>query len=90
MAEIQLVLNLIASVSIPLLAFAYFMCLRIGQTLSAENKRLMAEVERLVAHASPMVGRIIRFLAATGMRQEEAVSLEWPQVSVERQKVHIT
>ncbi len=35
-----------------------------------------AEVERLVAHASPMVGRIIRFLAATGMRQEEAVSLE--------------
>lgn len=49
-----------------------------------------AEVDRLVAHSSPMVGRIICFLAATGMRQEEAVSLEWSQVSVERREVRLT
>lgn len=49
-----------------------------------------AEVERIVARASPMVGRIIRFLAATGMRQEEAVSLEWSQVSMERREVRLT
>lgn len=49
-----------------------------------------AEVERLIAHASPMVGRIIRFLAATGMRQEEAVSLEWSQVSIERREIRLT
>ncbi|PIK74628.1 hypothetical protein CS379_01420 [Methylobacterium frigidaeris] len=48
-----------------------------------------AEVEHLVAHASPMVGRIIRFLAATGMRQEEVVSLEWSQVSAERREVRL-
>ncbi|TGD94957.1 tyrosine-type recombinase/integrase [Methylobacterium nonmethylotrophicum] len=49
-----------------------------------------AEVERLVAHASPMVGRIIQLLAATGMRQEEAVSLEWSQVSIERREIRLT
>lgn len=48
MAEIQLVLNLIASICIPLLTLAYFMCERIGQTLNAENKRLKTENARLV------------------------------------------
>lgn len=49
-----------------------------------------ADVERLVERASPMMGRIVLFLAQTGMRQEEAVSLEWSQVSIERREVHLT
>ena len=48
------------------------------------------QVERLVAHASPMAGRIIRFLAQTGMRMDEACSLEWSQVSVPRREVRLT
>jgi integrase len=36
------------------------------------------------------VGRIIRFLAQTGLRQEEAVSLEWGQVSIQRREVRLT
>ena len=39
---------------------------------------------------SASVGRIIRFLAATGMHQEEAVSLEWSQVSMERREIRLT
>jgi integrase len=45
------------------------------------------QVERLAAHASPMAGRMIRLLAATGMRQEEVCSLEWTQVSLARREV---
>jgi integrase len=49
------------------------------------------QVERLVAAASPpMVGLIIRFLAATGMRQEEVCGLEWAQVSLARREVLLT
>ena len=49
------------------------------------------QVERLVAASSPpMVGLIIRFLAATGMRQDEACSLEWAQVSLARREVLLT
>ncbi|WP_404383195.1 tyrosine-type recombinase/integrase [Caenispirillum salinarum] len=48
------------------------------------------DIERLVAHASPMAGRLIRFLAATGLRQDEACSLEWGQVSIRRREVRLT
>ncbi len=37
-----------------------------------------------------MTGRIIRFLAETGMRQEEVCSLEWSQVSIPRREVKLT
>ena len=37
-----------------------------------------------------MMGRIVQFLAQTGMRQEEAVSMEWSQVSIERREVRLT
>lgn len=47
------------------------------------------EVERLVAHAPPMIGRLINLLAQTGMRQEEACSLEWKQVSIERREIRL-
>jgi integrase/recombinase XerD len=48
------------------------------------------QIDRLVEHASPMAGRLIRFLAHTGVRQEEACSLEWGQVSLERREVRLT
>jgi integrase/recombinase XerD len=48
-----------------------------------------AEIEALVERASPMMGRIIRFLAETGMRLEEALSLEWSQVSLNRREVRL-
>lgn len=48
------------------------------------------QVDRLVAHADRMTGRIIRFLAETGMRQEEVCSLEWSQVSIPRREVRLT
>ena len=48
------------------------------------------EVERLVAHAPPMAGRIIRLLAQTGMRLDEACSLEWSQVSIHRREIRLT
>ena len=48
------------------------------------------QVDRLVANAPPMTGRIIRFLAETGMRQEEVCSLEWSQVSIPRREVRLT
>ena len=38
----------------------------------------------------PMAGRIIRFLAETGMRQEEVCGLEWPQVSIQRREIRLT
>jgi integrase/recombinase XerD len=48
------------------------------------------QVDRLVAGASPMAGRIIRLLAETGMRQEEVCGLEWSQVSIQRREVMLT
>lgn len=48
------------------------------------------QIERLIAHAPPMVGRLIRFLADTGLRQEEACSLEWGQISLQRREVRLT
>jgi integrase len=48
------------------------------------------EVERLIAHASPSAGRVIRFLAETGMYQEEVCGLEWSQVSLTRREVRLT
>jgi integrase/recombinase XerD len=36
-----------------------------------------------------MTGRIIRLLAQTGMRQEEASGLEWAQVSVQRREIRL-
>jgi integrase len=48
------------------------------------------QVDRLVANASPMAGQVIRFLAETGMRQEEVCSLEWSQVSIQRREVRLT
>ena len=48
------------------------------------------QVDRLIAHAPPMAGRIIRFLAETGMRQEEVCGLEWSQVSIQRREVRLT
>jgi integrase len=48
------------------------------------------QVDRLVAAASPMAGRIIRFLSETGMRLDEVCSLEWTQVSVERREACLT
>jgi integrase/recombinase XerD len=48
------------------------------------------QIDELVAHARPMTGRAIRFLAETGMRQEEVCSLEWSQVSIPRREVRLT
>ncbi len=48
------------------------------------------EIDRLVAHASVPAGRVIRFLAETGMRQEEVCSLEWSQVDLKRRGVRLT
>jgi integrase len=49
-----------------------------------------AEIDRLVAHASAPAGRIIRFLAETGMRQEEVCGLEWSQVDLRRREIRLT
>jgi integrase len=38
----------------------------------------------------PDGGKIILFLAETGMRQEEVCSLEWSQVSIQRREVRLT
>ena len=48
------------------------------------------EVERLVAYAPPMAGRIIRLLAQTGMRLDEVCSMEWSQVSIPRREIRLT
>lgn len=48
-----------------------------------------ADVRRLVERTSPMMGRIVLFLVQAGMRQEEAVSLEWSQVSIPRREVRL-
>ena len=48
------------------------------------------DVDTLVAAAPPMMGRAIRFLEQTGMRLEEALSLEWGQVNAQRREVALT
>jgi integrase len=48
------------------------------------------EIDQLVTKAPPMAGRIIRFLAETGMRQEEVCGLEWSQVSIQRCEGRLT
>ncbi|GGC45523.1 integrase [Siccirubricoccus deserti] len=48
------------------------------------------QVERLVENAPAMAGRIICFLAQTGMRMDEVCSLEWSQVSIPRREVRLT
>jgi integrase/recombinase XerD len=52
--------------------------------------RIAEQVDRLIANAPPMTGRLIRFLAETGMRQEEVCGLEWSQVSIQRREVRLT
>ena len=48
------------------------------------------EIDRLIEHASLPAGRVIRFLADTGMRQEEVCSLEWRQVDLNRREIRLT
>lgn len=48
-----------------------------------------AEIENLIARAPPMMGRVVRFLAETGVRLEEAVSLEWGQVTLDRREIRL-
>lgn len=48
------------------------------------------QVEKLVAVAPPMAARIIRLLSQTGMRLDEACSLEWGQVSLTRREIRLT
>jgi integrase/recombinase XerD len=48
------------------------------------------EIERLIQRAPVAMGRAIRLLAETGMRMEEAVSLEWSQVLLSRREVRLT
>lgn len=48
------------------------------------------QVDRLVAQGTLMSGRMIRFLAETGMRQEEVCGLEWSQISIQRREVRLT
>ena len=43
-----------------------------------------AEVERFVSKAPPMLAAMIRLLEHTGMRLEEAASLQWRQVDLNR------
>jgi integrase len=47
------------------------------------------EIEHLIAHSPPMMGLAIRFLAETGMRMEEAISLEWTQIGVDRREIYL-
>lgn len=46
-----------------------------------------AAVAQLIARCSPMFGACVRLLAETGMRQNEAVTLEWPQVDLQRREI---
>jgi integrase/recombinase XerD len=41
-----------------------------------------ADIERLARHCPATFGDSIRFLRETGMRQGEAISLEWPQIDL--------
>lgn len=45
------------------------------------------DIDRLVAKCSSMFGACTRLLAETGMRQNEAVTLEWPQVDLQRREI---
>jgi integrase len=46
-----------------------------------------AEVDRFVAACPPMLGRLVRLLEQTGMRLEEAASLQWRQVDLDRSAI---
>lgn len=49
-----------------------------------------ADLAALLAAAPPAFALLIRFLAATGMRQQEAAGLEWRDVSPDRREVTLT
>lgn len=49
-----------------------------------------AEVDRLVRHLSPMLGRLVRLLERTGMRLEEAGGLQWSNVDLRRKTITLT
>lgn len=46
-----------------------------------------ADVARLVARCPRAFAAIVRLLALIGMRQEEAVGLEWPQIDLARREI---
>lgn len=48
-----------------------------------------ADVTTFIAACPPMFGRLVRFLAETGMRQEEAASLEWRQIDPARSQASL-
>lgn len=47
------------------------------------------EVDRLADTAPPMLGALVRLLDTTGMRLEEAATLEWTQVDTERKLIRL-
>ncbi|MFL7903611.1 tyrosine-type recombinase/integrase [Azospirillum argentinense] len=49
-----------------------------------------AEVERYCANVKPMWAALIRFLAATGMREAEAVGLTHPQIAADGSSIILT
>lgn len=49
-----------------------------------------AEIKAIIARCPPAFGRLVAFLAWTGMRQEEAAGLEWRQVDTRRGLVTLT
>ena len=49
-----------------------------------------AQVDRLVSHLSPMLGRLVRLLERTGMRLEEAGGLQWGDVDLRRKTITLT
>jgi integrase len=48
------------------------------------------EVSRLVKACPPGLARMVRLLEQTGMREEEAASLEWSQVNLARAEILLT
>jgi integrase len=62
------------------------------RTVIRERRRVFtpptdAEIETVAAAATPAFGKLIRFAAATGVRLNEAVGLEWRDVRAERGEV---
>ena len=47
------------------------------------------DVEEMISRCQPVFGRLVRFLAQTGMRQQEAAGLKWSQVDTERGELTI-
>lgn len=46
-------------------------------------------VEEMIRRCPPALGRMVRFLAQTGMRQEEAASLTWAQVDTQNGTIQL-